>query len=171
MTTSLDTGTAQWPGVLAELRSAVRDECAHRDAEAGRARQAHCDHLAHNAAQFWTGLTGGNLNAPALAWIGYTDPATTGKNSMAVAAIGSGVAACYRTPRGTRRPAVSLIVPCGCGAWTEEEVRSAHTLLKTLDQVADGARFDSCYHLDSLGRGARAADVDHDPAAGAGADW
>lgn len=133
--------------MFAELRSAVRDVCAARDAEAARARAVHCENLVRNAAGFWTGIVGGGLSVPALAWAGYTDPVKTGKNSIAVAAIGSGVFACYHAPRvSTGYPWMSLIVPCGCGAWIEVDLRSAHDVLGALDQVADGAMSASCHH-------------------------
>lgn len=146
MTISTNVDTTRWSDVFAELRSTVRDACAARDAEEAAARAQHCDIVAIEAARSW--LDAMNLRdcgTPALAWVGYTDPDVCGKNSIAVAAIGAGVFACFHAPGGTRAPWFTLIVPCRCGAWASVELASLHALLDVLDQVAAGAFIEDCH--------------------------
>lgn len=142
------TDTPGWSDVFAELRFTVQEVCADHDAEKAAARARHCDSVAIEAAQSWLDrMRLRNAGTPALAWVGYTDPITCGKNSIAVAAIGAGVFACFHAPGYTRSGWFSLITPCPCGAWAETEVASAHAVRDVLDQVAAGDVIESCHNL------------------------
>lgn len=145
MTTSTDVGATGWSDVFAAMRSTVREACAALDAEAAAERARHCDQVATLAGRYWTdSIVCDHPHAPALDWVGYTDPGTCGKESSAVAAIGNGVFARYHVPGGSRSPWMALIVPCACGRWAESGIRSPHDLMTLLDMVAAGAIMESC---------------------------
>lgn len=148
MTTLTDVGADGWSDSFAALRSAVRQACTALDAEAAAERDRHCDQVATLAGRYWTdAIVCGHPHAPALDWVGYTDPDNCGKDSMAVAAIGNGVFARYHVPGGSRSPWMALIVPCACGRWAESGIRSPHELATMLDLVAAGAIVPSCPDL------------------------
>jgi hypothetical protein len=148
MTTSTDVGPG-WADTFAAMRSTVREACAALDAEAAAERARHCDQVATMAGRFWTdAIVCGHPAAPALGWVGYTDPGTCGKDHTAVAAIGNGVFARYHVPGGARSPWMALITPCACGRWSESGIRSPHDLMAVLDLVAASAIMPSCPDFD-----------------------